>query len=82
MQLFDCLLLHIENASFFIHLDATTSTFRINFIWKDHCASGVVMLCSTKIRVVKEIEELSKEEMLLYSATAALLNSAQRYFAK
>ena len=29
------------------------------------------MLCSTKIRVVKEIEELSKEEMLLYS-TAAL----------
>ena len=39
------------------------------------------MLCSTKIRVVKEIEELSKEEMLLYS-TAALLNSAQRYFAK
>ena len=39
------------------------------------------MLCSTKIRVVKEIEELSKEEMFLYSTTA-LLNSAQCYFAK
>ena len=59
-----------------------TVIFRMNFTLIDHCASGVVMLCSTKIRVVKEIEELSKEEMLLYSTATALLNSAQRYFAK